>query len=60
MKKLAKTSMLRKLASDSRGAAMVEYSLMLLLILVVASVGVKALGTKVTNALGTASAAFGS
>jgi Flp pilus assembly pilin Flp len=53
MKKLAKTSTLRQLAKDSRGAA-------LFLILAVASVAMKSLGSKVTNALGSASAAFGS
>jgi Flp pilus assembly pilin Flp len=60
MKKLAKTSTLRKLANDSRGAALVEYSLMLFLVLVVASVAMKSIGSKVTNALGSASATFGS
>jgi Flp pilus assembly pilin Flp len=60
MKKLAKISSIRQLAKDSKGATMVEYALMLFLILVVAAVAVKTLGSKVTTAVGSASTAFGS
>jgi Flp pilus assembly pilin Flp len=59
MKKLAKISAIRQLAIDSKGATMVEYALMLFLILVVAAVAVKTLGSKVTTAVGSASTAFG-
>jgi Flp pilus assembly pilin Flp len=59
MKKLAKISAIRQLANDSKGATMVEYALMLFLILVVAAVAVKTLGSKVTTAVGSASTAFG-
>jgi len=59
MKKLAKISSIRQLAKDSKGATMVEYALMLFLILVVAAVAVKTLGSKVTTAVGSASTAFG-
>jgi Flp pilus assembly pilin Flp len=60
MKKLAKISAIRQLAQDTKGATMVEYALMLFLILVVAAVAVKTLGSKVTTAVGSASTAFGS
>jgi Flp pilus assembly pilin Flp len=59
MNKLAKISRIRQLATDSKGATMVEYALMLFLILVVAAVAVKSLGSKVTSATGAASTAFG-
>lgn len=60
MKKLAKISTIRQLANDTKGATMVEYALMLFLILVVAAVAVKTLGTKVSTAVTSASTAFGS
>jgi len=60
MKKLAKISTIRQLAKDTKGATMVEYALMLFLILVVAAVAVKTLGSKVQTAVGSASTAFGS
>jgi Flp pilus assembly pilin Flp len=58
MKKLAKPRKTRQLLRDCRGATMVEYSLMLFLILVVASLTVKSLGSKVNVAIGSAIAAF--
>ncbi len=59
MNKLANVSKIRQLANDTKGATMVEYALMLFLILVVAAVAVKSLGSKVTSATGAASTAFG-
>jgi Flp pilus assembly pilin Flp len=59
MKKLAKISTIRQLVNDTRGATMVEYALMLFLILVVAAVAVKSLGTKVSSTTTAASTAFG-
>jgi Flp pilus assembly pilin Flp len=58
MKKLAKISTIRQLAQDSKGATMVEYALMLFLILVVAAVAVKALGSTVKTSVGAASSQF--
>ncbi len=58
MNKLAKISSIRQLATDSKGATMVEYALMLFLILVVAAVAVKTLGTKVTTSVSAATAQF--
>jgi Flp pilus assembly pilin Flp len=58
MKKLANLSKIRQLAVDSKGATMVEYALMLFLILVVAAVAVKALGTKVDTSVTATTASF--
>ena len=60
MKKLANVSKIRQLAKDSKGATMVEYALMLFLILVVAAVAVKTLGSKVTTSVSAATTQFGS
>ena len=46
------------LVRDRRGATMVEYALMLFLILVVAAVAVKALGSTVKTSVGAASSQF--
>jgi Flp pilus assembly pilin Flp len=58
MKKLTNVSKIRQLAKDSKGATMVEYALMLFLILVVAALAVKALGTKVNTSIGSGTASF--
>ena len=58
MNKLTNVSKIRQLAKDSKGATMVEYALMLFLILVVAAVAVKALGSTVKTSVGAASSQF--
>lgn len=58
MKKLAKISTIRQLANDTKGATMVEYALMMFLILVVAAVAVKSLGSKVQTSVDASSTAF--
>ncbi len=58
MKKLAKISTIRSLAQDSKGATMVEYALMLFLILVVAAVAVKTLGSTVNSSVTAGNSAF--
>jgi Flp pilus assembly pilin Flp len=59
MNKLTNVSKIRQLAKDSKGATMVEYALMLFLILVVAALAVKALGSKVNTAVGSGIQSFG-
>jgi len=58
MNKLTNLSKIRQLAKDSKGATMVEYALMLFLILVVAAVAVKALGTKTSSSIAAATSSF--
>jgi Flp pilus assembly pilin Flp len=58
MNKLTNISKIRQLAKDTQGATMVEYALMLFLILVVAAVAVKALGTKVDTSTKAATSSF--
>ena len=60
MNKLTNVSKIRSLANNSKGATMVEYALMLFLILVVAALAVKALGSKVTTSVSAATTEFGS
>jgi Flp pilus assembly pilin Flp len=50
--------MIRQLAKDTKGATMVEYALMLILILVVAAVAVGKLGGTVSSSINAASGAF--
>jgi Flp pilus assembly pilin Flp len=59
MKKLTKFNSIRQLITETKGATMVEYALMLALILVVAYVAVGKLGTQVNTAVTSASTAFG-
>jgi len=58
MNKLTNVSKIRQLAKDTKGATMVEYALMLFLILVVAALAVKALGTKVDTSVAKATSSF--
>ena len=58
MKIVKKTNKFSKLVKDNKGATMVEYGLMLALILVLAYLGFKSLGGKVSAAAGSSVAAF--
>ena len=65
MKKLANVSprqnarqLLKDAVRDTKGATMVEYALMLFLILVVAAVAVKTLGSKVSSSVSAATGSF--
>jgi Flp pilus assembly pilin Flp len=49
----------RRLLRDTRGATMVEYSLLLLMILVASAPGLKIIGSHVRDAFGSAVAVFG-
>lgn len=56
--KITKKNKFSKLVKDNKGATMVEYGLMLALILVLAYLGFKSLGGKVSAAAGSATSAF--
>ena len=56
--KIVKQNKFSKLVKDNKGATMVEYGLMLALILVLAYLGFKSLGGKVSAAAGSATSAF--
>ena len=58
MNKIALRNRIRKLARDNKGASMVEYCALLVLILVIAVVAYKALGQHVQAQTQTATASF--
>ena len=58
MNKMVKSSKFTKLIKDKRGATMVEYAILLFLILVLAAIVYKSLGSSVSGAGGSAVTQF--